>query len=76
MISIIIPVFNSENTIEILVDSIVKILEKHYDFEIVLVNDLSKDKTEEKCKKLADKYSNISTDARNENDTGRWFYRH
>ena len=60
MISIIIPVFNSENTIEILVNNIVKILEKDYEFEIVLVNDSSKDKTEEKCKKLLEKYSNIS----------------
>ena len=60
MISIIIPVFNSENTIETLVNNIVKILEKNYDFEIVLVNDSSKDKTEDKCKKLLEKYSNIS----------------
>ena len=60
MISIIIPVFNSENTIETLVNNIVKILEKNYDFEIVLVNDSSKDKTEDKCKKLLEKYSNVS----------------
>jgi|TARA_B100001964_G_scaffold241754_1_gene314889 undecaprenyl-phosphate 4-deoxy-4-formamido-L-arabinose transferase len=59
MISIIIPVFNSENTIEILVNDIIKTLGENYKFEIILVNDCSKDKTEEKCKKLVEKYSNI-----------------
>ena len=59
MISIIIPVFNSENTIEILVKDIIKTLGENYKFEIILVNDCSKDKTEEKCKKLVEKYSNI-----------------
>ena len=48
MISIIIPVFNSENTIEILVNNIVQALGENYKFEIILVNDCSKDKTEEK----------------------------
>jgi len=60
MISIIIPVFNSEKTIEVLVDSIVKILDKNYEFEIVLVNDSSKDNTEEKCKNLVERHSNIA----------------
>lgn len=59
MISIIIPVFNSENTIEILVNNIVKALEKNYKFEIILINDSSKDSTEEKCKKLVEKYMNV-----------------
>ena len=59
MISIIIPVFNSENTIEILVNNIAKVLEGHYEFEIILINDSSKDKSEEKCKKLVDKYSSV-----------------
>ena len=59
MISIIIPVFNSENTIEILVNNIVKTLEKNYKFEIILINDSSKDNTEEKCKKLVEKYTSV-----------------
>ena len=59
MISIIIPVFNSENTIEILVNNIVKVLKEHYKFEIILINDSSKDSSEEKCKKLLDEYSSI-----------------
>ena len=36
MISIIIPVFNSENTIEILVNNIVQALGENYKFEIIL----------------------------------------
>ena len=59
MISIIIPVFNSENTIEILIDNIVEGLGKHYEFEIILINDSSVDRSEEKCKKLVEKYSNV-----------------
>ena len=59
MISIIIPVFNSENTIEILVNNIVQTLGEHYKFEIILINDASRDSSEEKCKKLLDKYSSI-----------------
>ena len=60
MISIIIPVFNSENTIEILVNNIVKILGEHYKFEIILINDSSKDTSEEKCKNLVEKYSSVT----------------
>ena len=60
MISIIIPVFNSENTIETLVNSIMKVLGNHYQFEVVLINDLSEDDSEKKCKQLVEKYSNVS----------------
>jgi len=59
MISIIIPVFNGEKTIEILVNDISKTLAKNCDFEIVLVNDCSKDNSEEKCKELTKKYDNV-----------------
>ena len=59
MISIIIPVFNSENTIEILVNNIVQTLGENYKFEIILINDSSKDNTEEKCKKLVEKNMSI-----------------
>jgi len=55
MISIIIPVFNSENTIEILVNNIVQTLGKNYKFEIILINDSSKDNTEKECKKIGRK---------------------
>ena len=59
MISIIIPVFNAEKTIEILVNNISKTLAKNYDFEIILINDCSKDNSEEKCKDLTKKYTNV-----------------
>ena len=60
MISIIIPVFNSETTIEVLVDNIVKVLGENYEFEVILINDSSKDNSEEKCKKLVDKYHSVT----------------
>ena len=59
MISIIIPIFNSENTIENLVNSIIKTLGENYKFEIILVNDSSADNTEKECKKLIEKNSNV-----------------
>ena len=59
MISIIIPVFNSENTIEILENNIEQTLGENYKFEIILINDSSKDNTEEKCKKLVEKYTSV-----------------
>ena len=52
MISIIIPVFNSEQTIETLVNNIEKTLENNYEFELILVNDSSEDNSEKKCKDL------------------------
>ncbi len=60
MISIIIPVFNSEQTIETLVNNIEKTLENNYEFELILVNDSSEDESEKKCKDLVKKYNNIS----------------
>ena len=60
MISIIIPVFNSAKTISILVDDVIKTLGENYKFEVILVNDSSQDNSEEKCKELVAKYSNIT----------------
>ena len=60
MISIIIPVFNSENTIEALVNNITKVLEDYYQFEVLLINDSSEDNSEKKCKELVEKFSNVS----------------
>ena len=60
MISIIIPVFNSENTIETLVNNITKVLEDYYQFEVLLINDSSEDDSEKKCKLLVEKYLNVS----------------
>ena len=50
MISIIIPVFNSENTIATLVNNIAKVLGDHYQFEVILINDSSVDNSEKNVK--------------------------
>jgi undecaprenyl-phosphate 4-deoxy-4-formamido-L-arabinose transferase len=59
MISIIIPVFDSENTIEKIKKNIVEALEKYHEFEIILINDSSTDNSEEKCKRLVENYSSV-----------------
>ena len=44
--SIIIPVFNEEGNIEILIDEIVNVIDKKkYNYEIVVVDDCSQDNT-------------------------------
>lgn len=57
MISVIIPVYNAENTIEKCVDSIEA--NDFNDIEIILIDDCSKDASLEKCKKLSEIYGNI-----------------
>lgn len=56
--SVVIPVYNSENTIERLVINLESELGRH-DFEIILVNDGSRDKSVEICKKLTKSKKNI-----------------
>ena len=56
LISIVIPVFNSENTIEELVAKLIERLDNHYIFEIILVNDCSGDHSEDVCIELYQKY--------------------
>lgn len=51
-LSVVIPVFNSERTIESLVNTLIAVLEQ-FDLEIILVNDASKDKSESVCEKIA-----------------------
>jgi glycosyltransferase involved in cell wall biosynthesis len=60
MISIIIPVYNSELTIENLINSIIINLNEKVKYEIILVNDSSEDNSENICKELVEKFSNIS----------------
>ncbi len=54
LFSIIIPVYNSEKFIKNTIYSIVK--QKKDNFEIIIINDNSKDKTLYYCKKLKEKY--------------------
>ncbi len=57
-LSIIIPCYNVEKYVEKCVDSIIKQLNK-VEYEILLVNDKSKDKTLDILKKIKKKYNNI-----------------
>ncbi len=60
MISIIIPVYNSQETIKDLVHEIIKTLNQKYKFEIVLVNDASKDNSEKLCIELTNKFDFVN----------------
>lgn len=67
MISIIIPVYNAEKTIERCVESVEANVFK--EIEVILIDDCSKDNSWELCKKLADRYENIKC-IRNEENKG------
>lgn len=56
-ISVIVPMYNSEKSIERCVDSILN--QTYCNLEVILVNDGSKDKTEEICNNLAKKDNRI-----------------
>ncbi|KAA0990133.1 glycosyltransferase family 2 protein [Dyadobacter aurulentus] len=57
-LSVIIPVYNSEKTISPLVEKLQGTLSE-ITFEIILVNDCSRDKSEEVCMQLSKIYSNV-----------------
>lgn len=57
--SVIIPVYNAEKTINRCVDSILS--QNFKDYEIILINDGSKDNSLEYCRAYSDKHSNIVT---------------
>ena len=54
LVSIVVPVYNMGNSLEVCVDSLLK--QKYYNIEIVLVDDGSRDNSLEVCYK----YSTIS----------------
>ena len=56
-LSIIIPVYNAMHTIQRCVDSIEKA--KYKDYEIILIEDGSKDNSLSICRRLSEKYNNI-----------------
>ena len=58
-LSIVIPVYNSEDTIDKLVHLLIKELINDYELEIVLVNDSSKDNSEKICIELYCRYKGI-----------------
>lgn len=55
ILSIIIPIYNSEKTLEKCINSVIDIK----DIEIILINDGSTDKTREICLKYQNKYDNV-----------------
>lgn len=57
MISIIVPVYNAEKTIEKCIESIED--NSYKDIEVILIEDCSKDESREICGKLTEKYANI-----------------
>lgn len=57
-LSVIIPVYNSESTIALLVDKLQQALQGVL-FEIVMINDGSRDNSEKVCKQLAEQFSNV-----------------
>lgn len=61
LISIIIPCYNSEGTIEKVVEETMKTFQtlENYECEMVLVNDYSRDKTYEAITRAAKKYPNV-----------------
>ena len=54
MLSIIIPVYNSELTISTTVDKLAEQLDKKIEYEIILVNDGSTDSSYQKCRQIAE----------------------
>ena len=58
-LSIAIPVYNSESTIENLVTQLIEKLSKEYELEIVLINDCSKDNSEKICIGLYERNKDI-----------------
>ncbi len=58
-VSIIIPVYNSENTIGPLVTKLVNELAPRFETEVILVNDQSKDQSDKACLALYDKFRNV-----------------
>lgn len=58
-ISVVIPVYNSEKTIGQVVNKLISLYSQEYRFEIILVDDYSKDNSNKVCKNLAIKNNNI-----------------
>jgi len=58
-VSIVIPVYNSEDSIGQLVDRLDESLNTDYQLEVVLVNDCSKDNSEQVCTEVARKHKGV-----------------
>jgi polyisoprenyl-phosphate glycosyltransferase len=67
LISVVIPVYNSEQTLAKVVEQISKTLKNKDKFEIILVDDYSNDNSRDVCKNIAEKNSNIKVVCLNRN---------
>ena len=53
LISIIVPVFNESESIRLLLDEVINVMSSHkFNFELIVVNDGSKDNTHQVLKRL------------------------
>ncbi len=59
LLSVVIPVYHGAITVQKLVESTQEQL-KEYPFEIILINDGSKDDSEKKCLELTERFNNVS----------------
>lgn len=60
-ISVVVPVYNSEETIHDLVDQVVPVVAQYGQYEIILVNDGSSDRSAEVMRTVAEKNNNVIT---------------
>ena len=60
MISVIIPVYNSSQTIGKLIEGLIENFKGKFNYEVIIVNDGSKDDSEKICKDLVNKQNNVS----------------
>jgi undecaprenyl-phosphate 4-deoxy-4-formamido-L-arabinose transferase len=58
-LTIVIPVYNAEKTIYTLIEELIKTLSLHYTLEVVIVNDNSKDHSEEVCISLHNNHKGV-----------------
>lgn len=63
-LSIVIPVYNAENTIDRLCYELISLLEPYFRLEIVLINDCSRDDSDTICKRIHSEYPDIIVYAR------------
>ena len=56
-ISVVVPIYNSENSLDVCLESIVR--QNYKNFEIILIDDGSTDKSQEICRQYQKEYQNV-----------------
>ena len=70
-LSLVIPCYNEENTLEQIVEYVLGLKSETLDLELVIVDDCSKDKSLEKAEALKQKYPDIIQIAKHEVNQGK-----